>query len=62
MTLYEYLKGLLPELLIDHISKNLHVLKGVLNATDFDYSKSKENIIESIELIQKHVTELQEKK
>jgi hypothetical protein len=57
----EYLKGLSPALLIDHVSKNLYTLKGVLKANDFDFRESKDSIIESIELIQSHVSALQEK-
>lgn len=57
----EYRKSLSPEVLIEHISNNLYTLKGVLNANDFDFKDSKENIIESIELIQSHVSTLKEK-
>ena len=57
----EYREALSPELLIEHISKNLYTLKGVLQTNDFDFKESKVNIIESIELIQSHVSALQEK-
>lgn len=56
----EYRKLFSPESLLDQISKKLYTLKGVLNSNDFDFEKSKGNIIESIESIQNFVSTLQE--
>lgn len=56
----EYRKLFTPESLLDQISKKLYALKGVLNSNDFDFKKSKGNIIESIESIQSYVSTLQE--
>lgn len=51
----DYINGLSPEVLIDHINENLYSLKGVLESNDFDFKESKANIIETIKLIQSHV-------
>ena len=44
--------------IIDLIESELSSLKGVIKADDFDFLKSKETLIETITLIENHITEL----
>ena len=57
----EYYKGLPADSLIKMIGDNLFTLKGVLNDDDFNFKKSKDSVNTTIELIERHLSALQEK-